>query len=176
MTRVALQLPQFDVGVMPVPDDAVRFTIRGEAASKANSRELATIGPKHARRTILRKSEKALSFEDTARLQIPAEARRMFAGLVAVELRVYYASMRPDLDESIVLDVLQARFTAAVEGQQRKLVRAGVYINDRQVWHKRVTRGLDAQNPRIEVTVWPLSPELACCEIPHPHPPAKALR
>jgi Holliday junction resolvase RusA-like endonuclease len=156
-----LQLPQFDVAAMPVPADAVRFTIRGEAASKANSRELATIGPKDKRRTILRKSEKAIGFETSAILQIPASARRMFAGLVAVELRVFYASMRPDLDESIVLDVLQARFSPIAKGQPRRLARRGVYINDRQVWHKRVTRGLDTKNPRIEVAVWPISPEIA---------------
>lgn len=158
--RSPYQIPTFDVAAMPVPRDAVRFVIRGEAASKANQRELATIGPKHARRTILRKSDKALAFEDSALLQIPAEARRMFAGLVAIELRMHYASMRPDLDESIVLDVLQARFAPVVKGKPRRLVRAGVYLNDRQVWHKRITRGLDAADPRIEVTVWPLSPEV----------------
>ncbi len=154
------QVPMFDVAAMAVPDDAVRFVIRGEAASKANSRELVTIGPKDKRRTIFRKSDKALAFEDSAQLQVPADARRMFAGLVAVDLRIHYASMLPDLDESIVLDVLQAQFSPKGKGT-RRLVRAGVYINDRQVWHKRVTRGLDAANPRIEVTVWPLSPELS---------------
>jgi hypothetical protein len=41
----------------------VAFTILGEPASKANSRELAVIGPKHARRTILRKGDKALDYE-----------------------------------------------------------------------------------------------------------------
>lgn len=156
----AQQLPTFDVAAMPAPDDAVRFTIRGEAASKANSRELALIGPKDKRRVISRKSDKALDFEAEAILQIPAEARRMFVGLVAVELRVFYASMRPDLDESIVLDVLQARFGPVTKGKPRRLVRRGVYVNDRQVWHKRVTRGLDAADPRIEVVVWPLSPEV----------------
>ena len=160
MTRTALQLPTFDVESMPVPDDAVRFTIRGEAASKANSRELGLIGPKDDRRVISRKSDKALAFETDALMQIPVEARRMFVGLVAVALRVFYASMRPDLDESIVLDVLQARFAAKVKGQERRLIRRGVYVNDRQVWHKRVTRGLDAADPRIEVVVWPLSPEV----------------
>ena len=44
----------------------IAFTILGEPASKANSRELATIGPKDARRTILRKSDKALSYEEDA--------------------------------------------------------------------------------------------------------------
>jgi Holliday junction resolvase RusA-like endonuclease len=152
----ARQLPQFDVAAMPVPADAVRFTILGEAASKANSRNIVTI----AGRPSSIKSKKALDFETEALLQIPAEARRMFVGMVAVELRVFYASMRPDLDESIVLDVLQAKFAAITKDKPRRLVRRGVYLNDRQVWHKRITRGLDPTNPRIEVTVWPLSPEL----------------
>jgi Holliday junction resolvase RusA-like endonuclease len=146
----------FDVAAMAVPEDAVRFTIRGEAASKANSRNIVTIKG----RPSSIKSKKALSFEASAMLQIPADARRMFAGLVGVELRMHYRTMQPDLDESIVLDVLQAKFSAVVKDQPRTLQRRGVYVNDRQVWHKRVTRGLDPADPRIEVAVWPLSQEV----------------
>jgi hypothetical protein len=162
MSRTAHQLPTFDVGAMAVPENAVRFTIRGEAASKANSRELVTVGPKDNRRTLFRKSDKAIAFEAAALLQIPVEARRMYVGWVGVEMRMFYASLLPDLDESIVLDVMQARFAPAPKERKgnRVLLRAGVYLNDRQVWHKRVTRGHDPISPRIEIAVWPLLPEL----------------
>jgi len=149
----------------------IAFTILGEPASKANSRELATIGPKDARRTILRKSDKALSYEEDALRQIPPRARQRLEGPVRVTLRIWYASERPDLDESIVLDVLQDRWrkqltkperhTVDAEGRhrmtpaetQRVLVQSGVYRNDRQVREKHVFHGIDRVNPRAEVEV-----------------------
>lgn len=135
-----------------IPDSnsqAVRFVIRGEAASKANSRSIVTFGGRPA--SI--KSAKARSFEAVAMMQIPAAAKRMFSSPVAVRLDMYYASNRPDLDESVVLDVLQARFTGT--GAKRKLVRAGVYLNDRQVVEKHVFKHIDAGNPRVEIEVRP---------------------
>lgn len=142
----------------------ISFVILGEPASKANSRELATIGPKDARRTILRKSDKALTFEDDARRQIPPAARQRLVGPVSVTLRIFYASERPDLDESIVLDVLQDRWvrtpalSAFVPGH-RVLVQAGVYRNDRQVREKHVFHGIDRANPRTEVVIEALQPQ-----------------
>jgi Holliday junction resolvase RusA-like endonuclease len=136
----------------------IRFTIIGEAASKANSRELATIGPKDKRRTILRKSDKALGFEFDALRQIPPAARQRIEGPVRVWLRIWYASERPDLDETIVLDVLQDRWKrpkSAVAGVTlpRVLVQAGVYRNDRQVREKHVYHGIDRKNPRVEIAI-----------------------
>lgn len=141
---------------LPVPprgheSSAIRFTLRGEPASKANSREIVKRGPALASV----KSKKAQSFEAVALLQIPPHAKRMLAGPVGVSMRVYYASNRPDLDESVVLDVLQTKFTGT--GAKRKLVRAGVYLNDRQVKEKHVFWGLDPLNPRVEIVVQPLS-------------------
>lgn len=127
----------------------VRFVIRGEAASKANSRQIVEIGGRPA--SI--KSAKARSFEAVAMMQIPSACKRMFSGPVAVQLHMYYASNLPDLDESIVLDVLQARFTGT--GAKRKLVRAGVYLNDRQVTEKHVFKHIDKTNPRVEIVVQP---------------------
>jgi len=155
----------------------ISFVILGEPASKANSRELATIGPKDARRTILRKSDKALTFEDDARRQIPPAARQRLVGPVSVTLRIFYASERPDLDESIVLDVLQDRWVRAqvqperhsIDAQgrhtmtsavtQRVLVQAGVYRNDRQVREKHVFHAIDRVNPRTEVVIEALQPQ-----------------
>jgi hypothetical protein len=135
--------------VLPTAD-AVRFTILGEPASKANSRKIVQMAG-HASSI---KSQKARSFETVMLLQIPASAKRMFIGPVEVRLRIFYASRRPDLDESIVLDCMQAKFTGI--GAKRKLVRAGVYLNDRQVKRKVIDWGLDPSNPRVEIEVLPL--------------------
>lgn len=132
----------------------IKFVILGEPASKANSRVLSTIGPKDARRTILRKGDKALAYERDALRQIPPTARVRLEGPVEVTLRIWYASERPDLDESVVLDVLQDRWSG--RGDERVLVQPGVYRNDRQVRRKVVEHGIDRRNPRAEITVRPL--------------------
>jgi hypothetical protein len=141
--------------------NTIRFTILGEPASKANSRQLATIGPKDNRRTILRKGDKALAFERDALRQIPPKARVRLEGPVAVTLRIFYASERPDLDESIVLDVLQDRWgkRKVPPGElpiERELLQPGVYRNDRQVREKHVFHAIDRKNPRAEIEVVPL--------------------
>ena len=112
----------------------VSFTIHGEPASKANRRRIVPSPDGHYR-TI--KSPEALAFEATALLQVPTVARVMYAGPVRVTLHLYYRTERPDLDESIVLDVLQARYSA---GGRRAghVMRRGVYLNDRQVREKHV--------------------------------------
>ncbi len=52
-------------------------------------------------------------------------------------LTIYYATRRPDLDESLILDLLQ-----------------GVaYRNDRQVRERHVFWGLDKDNPRTEIEI-----------------------
>ena len=61
----------------------------------------------------------------------------MISGDVRVTMHIYYASRRPDLDESLILDLLQ-----------------GVaYMNDRQVKEKHIYWGLDKERPRSEITV-----------------------
>lgn len=67
-----------------------------------------------------------------------------FAGPVGVSLVLHFASRRPDLDNGIkpLLDSL-----------------AGIcYANDRQVVVLNVVKGLDAENPRAEVSVWAVEP------------------
>ena len=51
--------------------------------------------------------------------------------------RIFYATRRPDLDESLILDLLQGV----------------IYKNDRQVKEKHVYWGLDPANPRTEIIV-----------------------
>jgi Holliday junction resolvase RusA-like endonuclease len=108
--------------------------IYGEPASKANSRTITTIGGKP--RSI--KSKKALRYLEDFHRQCPF-LDPMFEGNVHVDLRIYYASRRPDLDESVILDAMQGR----------------IYKNDRQVKIKHVEWGLDPDNPRAEIKVQP---------------------
>ena len=133
----------------------VALTILGEPASKANSRELVTFGRGEDARPAIIKSKKAREYERAAMLQIPVSARVMLVGPVRVTLRIFYASERPDLDESVVLDVLQAKYRR--DRGDRILVRAGVYGNDRQVREKHVYHGIDRANPRTEVEVEPMT-------------------
>jgi Holliday junction resolvase RusA-like endonuclease len=129
---------------------AIRFTILGEPASKANQRQLVNFGERAA----LIKSKKALAFEQDATYQIPVHARRMLEGPLRVTLRIFYRTERPDLDESVILDVMQARY------KKGHLVRHGVYINDRQVREKHIYHGIDRANPRTEIEVEPIQQAL----------------
>lgn len=131
----------------------IRFTILGEAASKANSRKLVKFGDRPA----IIKSQKARNYERDALLQIPAHAKQMLSVPVRVTIRVYYASERPDLDESVILDVLQAKYTRQADGT-RTLERKGVYVNDRQVREKHIFHAIDRANPRAEIEIEPLAP------------------
>ncbi len=111
--------------------NAIEFEVEGEPASKANSRRIVRIGGRMA--SI--KSKKALSYSDVFRAQCPAV--EPLEGPVRVILTIHYASRRPDLDESLILDLLQ-----------------GVaYANDRQVREKHVYWGLDPDRPRCSIRV-----------------------
>lgn len=111
---------------------AIRLTIYGEPASKANSRRVVRIG----NRVASIKSEKALNYSSMFKQQIP-EGIVPIEGDVVVNITIYYASRRPDLDESLILDLLQ-----------------GVtYLNDRQVKEKHIFWGLDKENPRTIIEV-----------------------
>jgi Holliday junction resolvase RusA-like endonuclease len=134
----------------------IRFTILGEPASKANSRRNVVIGGMS--RSI--KSKKALDYEKYALVQIPIDARQRLSGPVCVTLRIFYASHRPDLDESLILDILQDRYIKTKVSKERVLVQAGVYQNDRQVREKHVYHAIDKRNPRCIVEVKTLEPEL----------------
>jgi len=110
-----------------------KITILGEPASKANSRQLVTIKGRPA--SI--KSDKALNYVATATMQLRVKGLTPLEGDVAVSMDIFYASRRPDLDESVILDVLQGF----------------AYKNDRQVKEKLVRWHLDKANPRAVVRV-----------------------
>lgn len=106
--------------------------IFGEPASKANSRRVVRIGGMSR----LIKSQKALAYSEAFTQQCkPAEV--LPTGDVSVEIHIWYASRRPDLDESLILDLLQGR----------------LYVNDRQVKEKHIYWHQDKECPRCVVTV-----------------------
>lgn len=112
--------------------DRVRFVILGEPASKANSRKLVTI---HGRPASI-KSDKARGYVKDAEWQIPKLAQ-LLEGELTLHIRIYYATQRPDLDESVILDILQGK----------------IYANDRQVRERHVYHAIDKENPRAEIIV-----------------------
>jgi hypothetical protein len=122
----------------------VKGRIEGKVVSKANSRRVTRSG-------LFIKSADALAFEQTAWQQIPHDLTPI-EGDVLFMATVYYANYRPDLDESLVLDVLQQQKNKA--GQ---VWFNGVYVNDRQVKTKIIRHAIDKENPRIEFTVMQLT-------------------
>jgi Holliday junction resolvase RusA-like endonuclease len=113
-------------------DQAIFLNILGEPASKANSRKMVYIRGK----PMFIKSEKALGYVKAFKQQARSP-EQLLEGDVIVHITIYYASRRPDLDESLILDLLQ-----------------GVaYENDRQVKEKHIYWGLDKENPRCEIKV-----------------------
>ncbi|WP_233869575.1 hypothetical protein [Paraburkholderia adhaesiva] len=138
--------------------------ILGQPFSKANRRELVVrryrdeADQLHTRPMSIR-SAAARAYEAAALPQIPVACRQRFTGPVCVRMTVFYASARPDLDESLILDVLQDRWTwvKTTRGRVRELVQAGIYRNDRQISEKHVRKGIDRASPRAETEVEPLS-------------------
>lgn len=119
----------------------VRFVIYGEPASKANSRKLVTVRDKLTGRprTLFIKSEKARNYEKDAEKQMP-KLPALLLGPVRISIKIFYASERPDLDESLILDVLQEH----------------IYKNDRQVREKHIYHAIDRDNPRAVIEVTPI--------------------
>jgi Holliday junction resolvase RusA-like endonuclease len=115
--------------------------IFGEPASKANSRKMVYI---HGKPMFI-KSEKALAYAKAFKQQCVGGTSRQIDGDVSVTIRIWYASRRPDLDESLILDLLQ-----------------GVaYENDRQVKEKHIYwMPVDKANPRCEIVVEKIKPPL----------------
>ena len=75
----------------------------GEPCSKANQRQLVKIN----NRIVPIKSKKALGYVKSFQEQVP-KIDPMTEDYVKVEMMIYYASRRPDLDESLILDCMQS--------------------------------------------------------------------
>ena len=115
--------------------DVVSLTVLGEPTSKANSRKVVLIKGKI--RVI--KSQKALDYCKHFALQCP-QLDDPFDCDLFIEIHIYNASRRPDLDESLILDNMQNK----------------IYKNDRQVKIKHIYWHLDKENPRAEIKVRPI--------------------
>ena len=100
----------------------------GEPASKANSRRWTG--------RFFIKSEKALNYAKEFAKQCP-KLESLLEGDLRVTIRIYYASRRPDLDASLIFDLMQGF----------------VYTNDRQLKEQHLYWGLDKENPRAEIVV-----------------------
>jgi predicted N-formylglutamate amidohydrolase len=117
---------------------AFTFTLDGQLASKSNTRKLVT----HRRtgRPMLIKSDRARRviplFCD--QLGILFGRRPPITGMLSLTARIFYDSNRPDLDESLLMDILQM---------------AHVITNDRQIIHKAITKGIDPKRPRVECQI-----------------------
>jgi hypothetical protein len=108
------------------------INIFGEPASKSNSRRVVKFGGLSR----LIKSEKALNYSAMFKQQCPV-IDPLMSGDLCITMHIYYASRRPDLDETLILDLLQDC----------------VYINDRQVKERHTYWHLDKLNPRAEIIV-----------------------
>jgi Holliday junction resolvase RusA-like endonuclease len=109
----------------------IELTVMGEPASKSNSSRIVF----HGRKPRLIKSKKALSY--VAKLKEQVKPRKLLEGDLEVSIDIYYASRRPDLDESLILDALQGL----------------LYKNDRQIKKKNIVWHLDRENPRAIIRV-----------------------
>jgi Holliday junction resolvase RusA-like endonuclease len=86
------------------------------------------------------KSNKALAYVDAFKHQACAAlaGQKLYEGDLTIVIRIWYASKRPDLDESLILDCLQGI----------------AYENDRQVKEKHIYwMGVDKTNPRCEIAI-----------------------
>jgi asparagine synthetase B (glutamine-hydrolysing) len=130
--------------------DMCQFVIFGEPCSKANSRQLVT--NKQTSKTMFIKSKKALAYVDAFKIQCPQVDPPLTDDL-KVTIKIFYASRRPDLDESVILDCMQTEMSKKIKGKDRLVLRKNIYHNDRQVKEKHIYWALDRDNPRAEITV-----------------------
>lgn len=107
---------------------SIHFTIHGEPASKSNGRRWTG--------KFLIKSAKALSYTDAFRAQCP-KLDNLMTGDLSVTIKIWYASRRPDLDASLIFDLMQGF----------------IYDNDRAIKEHHLFWALDKENPRADITV-----------------------
>lgn len=116
---------------------SIQFTIYGEPASKANSRQLVTNA--RTKRPMFIKSGKARDYEAAVKKQV-RPISPLLTGPLSITATIYYRTRRPDLDESIILDALQGL----------------IYENDRQIREKHIYHGINKENPRTEIEIRPI--------------------
>lgn len=122
----------------------IAINIAGNPASKSNSRRVVRIGGMSR----MIKSKRALDYSVVFKQQCPV-LPDLLKGDLRITLHIWYDSRRPDLDETLILDLMQDR----------------IYANDRQVKERHCYWHLDTEHPRAEIVIE---------EIPDVHPQKKA--
>lgn len=117
----------------------LEFVIPGQPYSKANQRRIVRKSPKLGGIMSI-KSAPAMAYAKAFGWYCP-KLPIMLIEDIEVAMKIYYASRRPDLDESLILDCMQGL----------------IYKNDRQVKSKIILWGLDKTNPRTEIKIRHLS-------------------
>jgi len=111
----------------------MKFIIKGELKSKANSRRVTRNG-------LIIKSKAALEFMEYAVLQLQQQYKgEPIEYKVYLDLVIYYPNRRSDLSPELFFDCLQ---------------KAGVLKNDRQIYGYVAIKELDKENPRVECTLY----------------------
>jgi Holliday junction resolvase RusA-like endonuclease len=82
------------------------------------------------------KSKKALLYSRDFDLQCPVR-KNLFEEDLSIAIKIYYRTRRPDLDESLILDLLEGK----------------VYKNDRSIKSKYVEHGLDKEHSRSLIVI-----------------------
>ena len=108
------------------------FVIEGEPASKSNARQLVLIKG----RMVPIKSKKALAYKKLFKQQCPTR-EEVFTEDLIVCMKIFYKTRRPDLDESLILDLMEG----------------SIYKNDRSIKLKYIEHGLDKESPRTLIVV-----------------------
>ena len=116
-----------------------RAVIQGQLVSKSNSRRLVNRG----RRPMIIKSANALDWIAKGAMQVQRRRQPIEAD-VAMTAIIYYQSRRSDLDESLLMDGLQAW---------------GIIKNDRQIREKHIYGYVDKVRPRVVVSLQPIDDE-----------------
>jgi Holliday junction resolvase RusA-like endonuclease len=119
---------------------SVSFVVFGTCVSLKNRRRMFK-NPRSGK-LFPAKSEDAERYVQDFCRQVPLECRNLRLGSLETPLRLiltsYYPSRRSDLDIAIVMDSLQI---------------AGVIRNDRDIIEQHLFAGVDAKNPRVELTI-----------------------
>lgn len=114
----------------------VELVVLGEPASKANSRRLVRKRVGNKTRIISIKSAKALAYEKEFSSQC-LKLDPLIEDDVILYCKIFYASRRPDLDESLIMDGLQG----------------AIIKNDRQIKGKIIAHGIDRETPRAHIRI-----------------------
>jgi Holliday junction resolvase RusA-like endonuclease len=115
---------------------SITLEVKGQLLSKSNSRQFTSWGGTPR----LIKSKKALEYIEASMWQLKSQLRDhvMFLQPVCIDITIWYESKRPDLDVSLIQDILE---------------KADVYKNDRLVHEIHAYKKFDKEDPRLEVTI-----------------------